>query len=38
MDTSHPEIGKDIVERKQITKENEEKLREAVQAFNASWA
>jgi F-type H+-transporting ATPase subunit alpha len=38
MSTSYPEIGKDIAERKQISKENEPKLREALQAFNTSWS
>lgn len=37
METSHPEIGKEIAERKQITKEIEPRLREALQAFNATF-
>ncbi len=36
--TSHPEIGKDIAEKKQITPETEKKLREALAAFQATWA
>jgi F-type H+-transporting ATPase subunit alpha len=35
--TSHPEIGKDIADKKQITPETEKKLREALSAFQASW-
>ncbi len=35
--TSHPEIGKDITDKKQITPETERKLREALDAFQASW-
>jgi F-type H+/Na+-transporting ATPase subunit alpha len=37
METSHPEIGRDITARKRITDENEAKLREALTAFNATW-
>lgn len=37
METSHPEVGKEIAERKQITKEIEPRLREALQAFNATF-
>jgi F-type H+-transporting ATPase subunit alpha len=37
MDASHPEIGKDITEKKQIAPETEKKLREALSAFKASW-
>jgi len=37
METSHPEIGKDIAEKKRITEENEAKLRAALQAFINSW-
>jgi F-type H+-transporting ATPase subunit alpha len=37
METSHPEIGRDIAEKKQITSETEEKLKEAIRAFNAGW-
>ena len=37
MDVSHPEIGKDISEKRQITADNEKKLREALAAFKATW-
>jgi len=37
MEGSYPEIGKDIAEKKQITKETEEKLIKALQAFSTSW-
>jgi len=37
MDASHPEIGKDITDKKQITPDNEKKLREALSAFKTSW-
>ncbi|MRR30743.1 F0F1 ATP synthase subunit alpha, partial [bacterium] len=37
METAYPEVGKDIAERKQITKENEARLREALQSFNATF-
>ncbi|TLN28249.1 F0F1 ATP synthase subunit alpha, partial [bacterium] len=37
METSYPEIGKDITERKQISKEIEPRLREALQNFNATF-
>lgn len=37
LDISHPEIGRDIAERKMITSETEAKLRQALDAFNASW-
>jgi F-type H+-transporting ATPase subunit alpha len=35
--SAHPEVGKDINEKKQITPENEKKLREALGAFQAAW-
>jgi F-type H+-transporting ATPase subunit alpha len=35
--TSHPEIGKDIADKKQITPETGKKLREALEAFKATW-
>jgi F-type H+-transporting ATPase subunit alpha len=38
METSHPEIGKDIAEKKRITEENEAALREALTAFTNGWA
>ena len=37
METSHPEIGRDIQERKMITPENDTRLRQAIEAFNVSW-
>ncbi len=37
MESSHPEIGKDIHEKKMITPETEARLREAIQGFNAAW-
>lgn len=37
VNSGYPEIGKDIAERKQITKENEQRLRQAIEAFNLSW-
>jgi len=37
METSYPEIGRDILARKQITTDMEGKLREAIKAFNLAW-
>jgi F-type H+-transporting ATPase subunit alpha len=37
MATSHPEIGKDIAERKQITDDVDKKLRQALDAFKVTW-
>jgi F-type H+/Na+-transporting ATPase subunit alpha len=37
METSNPEVGRDIAEKKLITPETEEKLKQAVQAFNSGW-
>lgn len=37
MDTSHPEIGKDINENKRITEETEAKLRSALDEFTSTW-
>ena len=37
LDSLHPEIGRDIMQRKMITPENDAKLREAIQAFNNTW-
>ncbi|MCC6146897.1 MAG: F0F1 ATP synthase subunit alpha, partial [Anaerolineaceae bacterium] len=37
LEKSHPEIGDDISEKKQITDETKEKLQAALQVFNASW-
>jgi len=38
LDASHPEISRDIEEKKQITPETEQKLREALEAFKVAWA
>jgi F-type H+/Na+-transporting ATPase subunit alpha len=37
METSHPEVGRDIAEKKQMSPESEAKLKEAIKAFNAGW-
>lgn len=37
MDTSHPEIGRSIAENKRILPETETQLRQALEAFMASW-
>jgi len=37
METSYPEIGKDILEKKRITDETEEKLKKALEGFRAGW-
>jgi F-type H+/Na+-transporting ATPase subunit alpha len=37
MESSYPEIGRDITENKRITDETEPKLRDALHAFNSSW-
>ncbi len=37
IETSHPDIGKSIVEEKKITPENEEKLTQALNAFMSTW-
>jgi len=37
MDTSHPEIGKAIIEEKRITPETEEKIVQALTAFMSTW-
>ena len=37
IEASHPDILKDIAERKQIAENTEQKLREALEAFNRSW-
>ena len=37
MESSHPELGRDISEKKLIAPETEEKLKEAIKAFNAGW-
>ncbi len=38
LDTSHPEIGRSIMEEKRITEENEARLREAIETFNRTWS
>jgi len=38
MATSHPEVGRDIAERKQITPEKKKELREALDIFKSTWA
>jgi F-type H+-transporting ATPase subunit alpha len=38
LSVSHPDLGKDIAEKKQIVPETEKKLREALDAFKMSWA
>jgi F-type H+-transporting ATPase subunit alpha len=37
METSHPEVGKDIAQKRMLTSETEAKLRESLQSFNVSW-
>jgi F-type H+/Na+-transporting ATPase subunit alpha len=37
LDQSYPEIGKDLVEKKQIAPDNEKKLREALATFKSTW-
>lgn len=37
MDTSYPEIGREITQKKQITPETDAKLREAITAFNMAF-
>ena len=37
METSHPEIGKDISDQKRITPENETRLRKALDDFKTGW-
>jgi len=37
LDTSHPSIGKDIIEKGRITEENEKALREALETFRSTW-
>jgi F-type H+-transporting ATPase subunit alpha len=37
MEVTYPEIVKDILEKKQITTDNEAKLRQALTTFNSSW-
>lgn len=37
LDQSYPELGKDILEKKQITPETEARLHEALRSFKATW-
>jgi len=37
METSNPDIGKAIAEEKQITPETEERIKQALDAFTATW-
>ena len=37
LDQSHPELARDIVEKKQITPDTEKKLREALATFKSTW-
>ena len=37
METSHPEIARDIEEKKTITDDNRENLMKALEAFNTTW-
>lgn len=37
LETSHPEIGKDITENKRITDDNDIKLRAALETFTSTW-
>jgi F-type H+-transporting ATPase subunit alpha len=37
METSQPEIGKDIAENKRITEDNDKKLRAALDTFKSTW-
>ena len=37
METSYPEISRDILEKRQITPETETRLRDALKAFNLTW-
>jgi F-type H+-transporting ATPase subunit alpha len=37
MDASHPDIGKDISQKKRITPETEAALREALKTFSSTW-
>ena len=38
METSYPDVGKDIAEKKRITDENEARLRSALEAFTGGWS
>jgi F-type H+/Na+-transporting ATPase subunit alpha len=36
--TSHPELGRDIAEKKQITPQTDQKLRAVLEAFKTTWS
>jgi F-type H+-transporting ATPase subunit alpha len=38
METSYPEVGKDIAEKKRITDDNIPQLRSALEAFSNTWS
>jgi hypothetical protein len=38
METTYPEISRDIIEKKLITPDTEARLREALTAFNLTWS
>ncbi len=37
MDSSYPEIGKDIAEKKRLTDQNQAQLRAALESFSSTW-
>jgi len=37
METTHPEVGKEIADKKVLSPENEERLKAAFMEFNAGW-
>jgi F-type H+-transporting ATPase subunit alpha len=37
METSHPEIGREIAEKKTISETAENQMKEAIRAFNSGW-
>jgi F-type H+-transporting ATPase subunit alpha len=37
LDTAHPEIGREIVEKKRLSDELQEAMRKAIAEFNAAW-
>ncbi|NTV36497.1 MAG: F0F1 ATP synthase subunit alpha, partial [Anaerolineaceae bacterium] len=38
VDTTYPEIGREIAEKKRLTTDIEEKLKNAIKLFNSGWA
>jgi hypothetical protein len=38
METSYPDVGKDIALRRQISDETRPRLEDAIKAFNATWS